>query len=126
MTITGIKVQANTASVSNNGASTPPATGGPNTSPAPALKQRAAAFNGSLGFYTLGLSIEVLGEFALQRWVAQRGVNAGNIGHRPGAAAEKACTDGHPARPLLGAFRKNTRSLQSASSHGPHLPDEPW
>jgi hypothetical protein len=32
-----------------------------------ALRQRTAAFNGSLGFFTVGLSIEVLGQFALKR-----------------------------------------------------------
>jgi hypothetical protein len=31
------------------------------------LKPRLAAFNGTLGFYTLGLLVEVLGEFELQR-----------------------------------------------------------
>lgn len=31
------------------------------------LKPRIAAFNGSLGFWSLGLSIEVLGQFGLRR-----------------------------------------------------------
>jgi hypothetical protein len=31
------------------------------------LRQRTAAFNGSLGFFTIGMSIEVLGQFALKR-----------------------------------------------------------
>jgi hypothetical protein len=33
-------------------------------------KLRVAAFNGTLGFYTLGLIVEVLGEFELQRSMA--------------------------------------------------------
>jgi hypothetical protein len=56
VTITGLKVQSVTA--------------GTGSSPAPTqLKPRAAAFNGSLGFFTLGLSIEVLGLFELKRSV---------------------------------------------------------
>jgi len=62
VSITGIKVQSSSASV--GGAPSPPADGSTST---PALKQRTAAFNGSLGFFTLGLSIDVLGEFQLQR-----------------------------------------------------------
>jgi hypothetical protein len=38
----------------------------------PALKPRRAAFNGSLGFFTLGLSLQVLGDFTLQRTMAWR------------------------------------------------------
>jgi hypothetical protein len=34
------------------------------------LKPRVASFNGTLGFYTLGLLVEVLGEFELQRSMA--------------------------------------------------------
>jgi hypothetical protein len=38
----------------------------------PPLKPRRAAFNGSLGFFTLGLSLQVLGDFTLQRTMAWR------------------------------------------------------
>ncbi|WIA21370.1 hypothetical protein OEZ85_000589 [Tetradesmus obliquus] len=37
------------------------------TAAAANLKTRSAAFNGSLGFFTLGVEVQVLGEFALQR-----------------------------------------------------------
>jgi hypothetical protein len=60
ITITGMKVQLDSATVNASDTA-------PTNSSIPALKQRSAAFNGSLGFYTLGLSIEVLGDFALQR-----------------------------------------------------------
>lgn len=60
VTITGLKVEAASSS-----SSTP-------ASPA-LLKPRAAAFNGSLGFFTLGLSIEVLGLFELKRCAARGG-----------------------------------------------------
>jgi hypothetical protein len=36
------------------------------TAAAANLKTRTAAFNGSLGFYTLGVEVQVLGDFALQ------------------------------------------------------------
>ena len=52
VTITAVKLEADT--------STPEAT---NTT----LKQRTAAFNGTLGFFTLGLQITVLGQFSLKR-----------------------------------------------------------
>lgn len=38
-----------------------------NSNDTKSLRPRQAAFNGSLGFYTLGLKIEVLGELTLQR-----------------------------------------------------------
>ena len=66
VTITGLKVEAASSSSSSSSSSTP-------ASPA-LLKPRAAAFNGSLGFFTLGLSIEVLGVFELKRCAARAAV----------------------------------------------------
>jgi hypothetical protein len=63
MTITGVKVQVDSATVN-----TSLGDAAPTNSSTPVLRQRSAALNGSLGFYTLGLSIEVLGDFALQRY----------------------------------------------------------
>lgn len=82
MTITGIKVEASSAAVSSSSSDSTqaaPAPAGVAAAPTP-LKQRTAAFNGSLGFYTLGLSIDVLGDFFLQRW-------AGNLTELPLAVA---------------------------------------
>lgn len=65
MTIMGVKVQTSSATVgADSTGSEDPNSAGATTPP---LRQRTAAFNGSLGFFTLGLSIEVLGEFKLQR-----------------------------------------------------------
>lgn len=58
VTIAGMKVEADTSP-----AATEEAVGANGQ----VLRQRAAAFNGSLGFISLGLSIEVMGEFALKR-----------------------------------------------------------
>lgn len=45
-----------------------PGGAGGSSSPAPTtLRERTAAFNGTLGFFTIGLSIEVLGQFQLRR-----------------------------------------------------------
>lgn len=53
VTITGLKVAGDTPDQATSAGAT--------------LRQRTAAFNGSLGFFTIGLSIEVLGQFALKR-----------------------------------------------------------
>lgn len=64
VTITGLKFGAGEGATVSDG----PGGAGGSSSPAPVtLKQRTAAFNGTLGFFTIGLSIEVLGQFQLKR-----------------------------------------------------------
>jgi hypothetical protein len=69
VTIVGIKIKT-TAAFETDGAGTTDSNssdGSVDVAAAAAnLKMRAAAFNGSLGFYTLGVEVQVLGEFALQ------------------------------------------------------------
>lgn len=77
VTIFGIKIEGasgfnngSTAAVTSNAFSVggSNATGG-NANNKPG-KPRVASFNGTLGFYTLGLVVEVLGEFEMQRSIA--------------------------------------------------------
>jgi len=67
VSITGVTVQATTASMGTTG----PLVGssGSSTTTAVALKMHTAGLNGSLGFWTLGVTIGVSAEFKLQRWV---------------------------------------------------------
>jgi hypothetical protein len=64
VSITGVTIQTSTA-VSSVGSGI---SGNSDNSPAPqALKTRTAAFNGTLGFWTLGVTIEVSAVFHLKR-----------------------------------------------------------
>lgn len=64
-----VDISANDTADSSNNSST----NSTNSSGVPApFKPRRAAFNRSLGFYTLGLSLQVLGDFTLQRTMAWR------------------------------------------------------
>lgn len=82
VTITGIKIEgvsgfsngsstggitSSSFNVGSGGNSSGSADSSSNSKP---LQPRVAAFNGSLGFYTLGLLVEVLGEFELARSMA--------------------------------------------------------
>jgi hypothetical protein len=66
VSITGVAVQATSATVGSNGGFVSNSIG---SSPAPvvALKTHTAGLNGSLGFWTLGVTIGVSAEFQLQR-----------------------------------------------------------
>lgn len=82
VTISGIRIEGvsgftngSSGSVTSSGFSvgggSSTVTGGnDNTTSSKPVKPRIAAFNGTLGFYTLGLLVEVLGEFELQRSMA--------------------------------------------------------
>jgi hypothetical protein len=71
VSIVGIKIETTAAAAlqtdSLDSSSSGGGSGAVDASAAAAnLKMRAAAFNGSLGFYTLRVEVQVLGEFALQ------------------------------------------------------------
>jgi hypothetical protein len=68
VTIVGIKIETTAAAaLETESTGTSSSDGSLNVTAAAAnLKMRAAAFNGSLGFYTLGVEVQVLGEFVLQ------------------------------------------------------------
>lgn len=78
VTITGIKIEGvsgfsnssvNTGSFAVVGSNGTAAANSTAASDKP-LKPRIASFNGTLGFYTFGVLVEVLGEFELQRSMA--------------------------------------------------------
>jgi hypothetical protein len=71
VSITGITVQASSASVGGGSADDA------NANTTLSLKTRTAAFNGTLGFWTLGVNIDVAAEFKLQRWGAAPTTPAG-------------------------------------------------
>lgn len=78
VTITGVKIETVGATIGAGDSSFTNASVGA-TLPQQNLKLRWAAFNGSLGFYTLGVDIVVHGEFVLQRtmnWTWESRYNA--------------------------------------------------
>jgi hypothetical protein len=71
VTIVGVKIETTAAAALETDSAGTTSNSSPDgsvnvTAAAANLKMRAAAFNGSLGFYTLGVEVQVLGEFALQ------------------------------------------------------------
>jgi hypothetical protein len=64
----GMSVEVSTNDTADSGNSS--STNSSSSALLPRLKPRRAAFNGTLGFFTLGLSLQVLGDFTLQRTMA--------------------------------------------------------
>lgn len=67
VSITGVKIESVGASIGTGEGSSSSGQSVGSTPPQKNLTLRWAAFNGSLGFYTLGVNIEVYGEFTLHR-----------------------------------------------------------
>jgi hypothetical protein len=66
VSIVGIKIETSSAAAFQTTSAGSTDSSSNVTAAAANLKTRSAAFNGTLGFYTLGVEVQVLGEFALQ------------------------------------------------------------